>query len=933
MRYDIDEESFRLEPTEDVAVETFASPFVDDDLFAAHLGCGKQHHDALRLYGSLPLNARPDVSWFFDRAYHLAKYQDIEAAGVDPLIHFMRWGVSELRSPHPLIDLLHIRKTDPDLLPENPDIEALNTLLCRDLIDPSPLFSLDYYRSQLDDTADIRFGLLRHFVQFGLIAGLRPHPSLDPIAAYRLDANRTFDIRSALRHFALSDRAPNGGQPLASAEQALETEAKTLFRSRATDMLPAYGRHPLRFGLERPPELSVLMVVHDNFALTLQALASLRQAHGGAIELVLVDSGSSDETRHIARYVTGARLLRFDDNVGYLRGCNAGLTLVSSEAVLYLNNDVELTAGTLDAALARLRSDPLIGAVGGKVIRTHGALQEAGCIIWRDGYTIGYLRDQSPLCPEANFVRDVDFCSAVFLLARTEAVRACNGFDEAFAPAYYEDTDLCLRLGNAGYRIVYDPSVVVRHLEYGSTVQSSEVHAQIEHARDIFFRKHLNTLRFRYAADSRAQLFARSVDKPRGRILFIEDQVPLRRLGSGFVRSNDIVRTMAEMGYRVTVFPVIRKMFDPASVYADLPDTVEVMHDRSLAGLGSFLTSRRGTFDTIWIARTHNLDRVKPILERGGVDVLGGVRVVLDTEAIAARRDALRRAIEGSAEAFDQPNAIRQELANAYFCQSIVAVNEPEAQCLRDTGLSDVHVLGHLRDLALTPRPWKDRSGLLFVGAFAAPDSPNYDGLCWFVDEVLPLIERELGHETRLTIAGSMGPGVDLERFSGHSRITLRGEVADTVPLYDSHRVFVAPTRFAAGVPYKVHEAASFGLPVVATLLLRDQIGWENETDLLAAGSSDPETFARFVLALYRSEELWTNVRRSAAKRVANECGRDVYRTAIARILDTAPNPEPGRTRLAAGSARLPARPDTFAKPAPSGRPGGRKPNTPGQRP
>ena len=60
-----------------------------------------------------------------------------------------------------------------------------------------------------------------------------------------------------------------------------------------------------------------------------------------------------------------------------------------------------------------------------------------------------------------------------------------------------------------------------------------------------------------------------------------------------------------------------------------------------------------------------------------------------------------------------------------------------------------------LREVALTPRPWRDRAGLLFVGAFAAPDSPNYDSLCWFVDEVLPLVEQALGYETRLTIAGS----------------------------------------------------------------------------------------------------------------------------------------------------------------------------------
>ena len=132
------------------------------------------------------------------------------------------------------------------------------------------------------------------------------------------------------------------------------------------------------------------MVLHNQFEFTMQALSSLRQNWPGPIELVLVNSGSSDETRFIDRYVRGASLLRFDVNLGFVRGCNAGLTRVTSDAVLLLNNDVELAPGAIAAALRRLGSDPLIGIVGGKIIRTHGRLQEAGCILWRDGASLGY---------------------------------------------------------------------------------------------------------------------------------------------------------------------------------------------------------------------------------------------------------------------------------------------------------------------------------------------------------------------------------------------------------------------------------------------------------------------------------------------------------------------------------------------------------------
>ena len=68
------------------------------------------------------------------------------------------------------------------------------------------------------------------------------------------------------------------------------------------------------------------------------------------------------------------------------------------------------------------------------------------------------------------FRRDVDYCSAVFLLTRRELFLEGGGFDEAFAPAYYEDADYCVGLWKRGKRVVYDPRVSVLHYEFGSAV-------------------------------------------------------------------------------------------------------------------------------------------------------------------------------------------------------------------------------------------------------------------------------------------------------------------------------------------------------------------------------------------------------------------------------------------------------------------------------
>jgi O-antigen biosynthesis protein len=146
-------------------------------------------------------------------------------------------------------------------------------------------------------------------------------------------------------------------------------------------------------------------------------------------------------------------------------------------------------------------------------------------------------------------------------------------------------------------------------------------------------------------------------------------------------------------------------------------------------------------------------------------------------------------------------------------------------------------------------------------------------------------VEQALGWQTRLTVVGYAASGASLERFANHRRVTLRGWIGDIEPFYDQHRIFVAPTRYAAGQPYKVYEAASFGLPVVATELLRRQMNWDNGQDLLSAESDSPELFAKQIIALYQDETLWRRVRANALDRLRRENSRERYVEAIEHVL------------------------------------------------
>ena len=756
--------------------------------------------------------------------------------------------------------------------------------------DPLPEFSEHFYLARYPDVAEaVRAGVWRcgyqHFLHHGARELRQPSAALDLAWYIDSDPSVRADIaaglaRDGFAHFLLLGRAR--GLPGAPTAERLPgpAEAAALLLARARALLPDLARAPLDFRRTEtagPPALSVVMVIGDGLAATLGALAALRTQAGEAPELILIDAGASDEARWIERYVTGATLLRLGAGVGWAAAANAGLACAGAPAVLFLDPAVEAAPGAVAAALRRLDQDPAIAAVGARLVAPHGVLHEAGGVVWRDGSTTAYQRGAPALAPEACFVRDVDFCAAAFLLVRADPVRALGGFDAAL-PAGALAADLGLRIAEAGQRVVYDPAMLGFLIgpEAAPPGEPAEADAALR-------ERHGPRLRFRYLPDPRVAVFARSPEPAGRRVLFLEDSIPLRRLGSGFVRSAELIGAMAELGHAVTLLPLSPYRDDPAAAFADLPDTTELLLDRAAEDLEDLLRDRPGYYDAIWIARTHNLDRTREALDRGLSGAGRKPRLVLDTEAIAALREAGRARLAGRERPFDLQAALAAEFRHAARCDHIVAVSEAEAAILRDLGFPAVSTIGHIRRLRLTPRPFAGRAGLLFLGAMHEPGAPNHDALEWFADEVLPLIERELRWETRLTVAGHVDPAVDLGRFASHPRITLRGPVADPEPLYDSHRVFVAPTRFAAGLPYKLHEAASFGLPIVATEVLRGQLGWDDA--LLSAEATDPAAFASQVVRLYRDPTLWERLRAKAADHVVAETDRTRTLTTLRAIL------------------------------------------------
>jgi GT2 family glycosyltransferase len=255
---------------------------------------------------------------------------------------------------------------------------------------------------------------------------------------------------SGSRLMGMAEQAAEVGEPFTSAVEPASPGERT--RPAASPELPS---------------VSVVIPVHDQVAYTRRCLEALEQsAPGGLYEVIVVDDASTDETAGFLRtQAPRVRALRNEVNTGFVGACNRGAAAARGEWILFLNNDTEPRPGWLEALLRLTETESDVGAVGAQLVYGNGTLQEAGGIVFRDGSGWNFGRGDAPGRPAYQRACEVDYCSGAALMVRRDLFERLGGFDPRYAPAYYEDTDLCFGVRSLGYKVWYCPASVVTHFE------------------------------------------------------------------------------------------------------------------------------------------------------------------------------------------------------------------------------------------------------------------------------------------------------------------------------------------------------------------------------------------------------------------------------------------------------------------------------------
>jgi glycosyltransferase involved in cell wall biosynthesis len=503
-------------------------------------------------------------------------------------------------------------------------------------------------------------------------------------------------------------------------------------------------------------------------------------------------------------------------------------------------------AGWLDTLVEVFQRYPDVGVVGSRLLFPDGRLQEAGGIVWNDASAWNFGRLDDPQKPEYNYLKEADYVSGAALMVRRDLFEQLGYFDERYAPAYYEDTDLCFAVREAGYRVLLQPRSNVVHIEgvsHGTDTESGVKQHQVDNQRK-FLEKWRPVLQRDHFANGEQVFLARDRSRHRRTVLVIDHYVPHFDRDAGSRSTWHYLNLFVEQGFNVKFLGDNFFRHEPYTTRMEDLGIEVLLGNEYAQKWREWLVDNASMIDVIYLHRPHitekYLDTLASLSPRPRTIYFGHDlhHLRLERQAAVEGSDRLRK----EAEEWRRRELRIFAAVDRVYYPSQVEVDYILEEC---PGLNAKAIPLYIFDeLAESDYSAGARGDILFIGGFNHP--PNLDGILWFADVFL---EYPLP-DVKLHIVGSkMPPEV---RKLASDRIVTHGFLSDAAvdALYSQVRLSVVPLRFGAGIKGKVLESMAKGVPVLTT-----EIGAEGVIDAEEGMQIAPlDAFGAMLQTLYHDE-------------------------------------------------------------------------------
>lgn len=348
-------------------------------------------------------------------------------------------------------------------------------------------------------------------------------------------------------------------------------------------------------------------------------------------------------------------------------------------------------------------------------------------------------------------------------------------------------------------------------------------------------------------------------------VLIVDDRVPDPSFGAGFPRAYRFLLTIIKLGHKVYFHPTAKH-------------TIPNLNIENLAKFGinvweNIEDHKDEKVDIVILSRPHNVHYHMPPIKR----LFPQAKYIYDTEALWYRRYDLQLSITGKLPGW----AYRyDELGLARQVDLCFVVNDQEKAILEENGVRKVVKLAHALDVHDAGLPFEERKDLLVVGGILEDDSSNEDALWHYLENCWSGVWETL--QCQMDVTGTVKSSRLENNTFGH--INLMGHVNELVPLYETRKVFIAATRFATGIPWKVHEAMANGIPCVISRLLANQL--QIPDDVMAMVADTPQEYISKTILLYQNKNIWEDMRNNAFEYIKKDCSVEEFKNIIKTNLE-----------------------------------------------
>lgn len=568
----------------------------------------------------------------------------------------------------------------------------------------------------------------------------------------------------------------------------------------------------------------------------------------------MADDCSNDETAEIEKIVFGLQVIHNTENLLFLKNCNNAAKTARGKYLLFLNNDTQVQAGWLSALVDVAENKEDCGIVGSKLIYPDGSLQEAGGIIWNNGFGWNYGRGDDPDAPDYSYLRETDYISGASIMISKELWEQIGGFDEVFAPAYFEDADLAFEVRRRGKKVYYQPTSVVVHFEgvsNGKEVTKGIKKHQVLN-REKFIQKWRNTLLTEQKAPGENVLAACDRKIAQKTVLFISDTMPMYDKDAG---SRTIDLYMQGFLDRDYIVKFISNDFIGIEPYAS---RMEQMGIETLTGY--FYEKNI----IAWLYKNHkDIDFVfanHPDCTLAFIDILKKLQIPVRYYGMDLHFIRLHREYEVSGDISKEElskECLEKEKYLIDNCDIVYYPSQVEIDIVQDQfhkAAARVLKVNFYKDESIVNTyDACDRTGIMFIGGYK--HTPNVDAVKWFAKDIFPYVDSK--PDMTFSIIGSDMPpeiaGLKSEKIETIGYVTDE----ELEEIYKRIKLVVIPLRYGAGIKGKVIEAMFHGIPVLSTTVGMEGIPHITKADLIA---DDAESFKKTLEDIYSDDMLLNEI-------------------------------------------------------------------------